>query len=171
MRLCTFCPAPSQCAPGAQAGTVALWALLSFISTAPVSTAAEDAPLGTHLQNNLKLRAITSSFWTKNKTCVKIWCLDHIVSTKSIKSSSIGNVSTMFDPSVSLCKGVNVLFFFSLSQSGSSEEVRRSLTVGVAGMVLSLLSSAWFPLDLSAHQAALLLAGNLLAGTNSFRLD
>lgn len=89
----------------------------------------------------------------------------------SIKSSSIGNVSTMFDLSVSLCKGVNVLFFFSMSQSGSSEEVRRSLTVGVAGMVLSLLSSAWFPLDLSAHQAALLLAGNLLAGTNSFRLD
>lgn len=167
MRLCTFCPAPSQCAPGAQAGTVALWALLSFISTAPASTAAEDAPLGTHSQNNLKLRAIMSSFRTKNKTCVKIWCLDVL----SIKSSSIGNVSTMFDLSVSLCKGVNVLFFFSMSQSGSSEEVRRSLTVGVAGMVLSLLSSAWFPLDLSAHQAALLLAGNLLAGTNSFRLD
>jgi len=38
-------------------------------------------------------------------------------------------------------------------------------------MVLSLISSAWFPLDLSAHQGALLLAGNLLAGTNSFRLD
>ncbi|XP_065121576.1 huntingtin isoform X4 [Paramisgurnus dabryanus] len=52
---------------------------------------------------------------------------------------------------------------FSLSQSGSNEDVRRSLTVGVANMVLSLLSSAWFPLDLSAHQSALLLAGNLLA--------
>uniref|UniRef100_A0A673ILQ8 Huntingtin n=1 Tax=Sinocyclocheilus rhinocerous TaxID=307959 RepID=A0A673ILQ8_9TELE len=52
---------------------------------------------------------------------------------------------------------------FSLSQPGGSEEVRRSLTVGVASMVLSLISSAWFPLDLSAHQAALLLAGNLLA--------
>uniref|UniRef100_A0A672QEV7 Huntingtin-like n=1 Tax=Sinocyclocheilus grahami TaxID=75366 RepID=A0A672QEV7_SINGR len=52
---------------------------------------------------------------------------------------------------------------FSLSQPGGSEEVRRSLTVGVASMVLSLISSAWFPLDLSAHQAALLLAGNLIA--------
>ncbi|XP_051983247.1 huntingtin isoform X2 [Xyrauchen texanus] len=54
---------------------------------------------------------------------------------------------------------------FSLCQPGSlsNEEVRKSLTVGVASMVLSLLSSAWFPLDLSAHQAALLLAGNLLA--------
>lgn len=30
--------------------------------------------------------------------------------------------------------------------------------------VLTLLSSAWFPLDLSAHQDALILAGNLLAG-------
>uniref|UniRef100_A0A8C2IP36 Huntingtin n=1 Tax=Cyprinus carpio TaxID=7962 RepID=A0A8C2IP36_CYPCA len=48
---------------------------------------------------------------------------------------------------------------------GASEDVRRSLTVGVASMVLSLISSAWFPLDLSAHQAALLLAGNLLAAT------
>lgn len=31
-------------------------------------------------------------------------------------------------------------------------------------MILTLLSSAWFPLDLSAHQDALILAGNLLAG-------
>ncbi|KTG05765.1 hypothetical protein cypCar_00019048, partial [Cyprinus carpio] len=50
-----------------------------------------------------------------------------------------------------------------LSQPGGSEDMRRSLTVGVASMVLSLISSAWFPLDLSAHQSALLLAGNLLA--------
>ncbi|XP_052401425.1 huntingtin isoform X2 [Carassius gibelio] len=54
---------------------------------------------------------------------------------------------------------------FSLSQPGASEDMRRSLTVGVASTVLSLISSAWFPLDLSAHQAALLLAGNLLAAT------
>ncbi|XP_028973894.2 huntingtin isoform X2 [Esox lucius] len=53
----------------------------------------------------------------------------------------------------------------SLSQPGSGplEEGRRTLTVGMANMVMSLLSSAWFPLDLSAHQDALLLAGNLLA--------
>jgi len=35
----------------------------------------------------------------------------------------------------------------------------------MANIVLSLLSSAWFPLDLSAHQDALMLAGSLLAGT------
>ncbi|KAG7461857.1 hypothetical protein MATL_G00195620 [Megalops atlanticus] len=52
---------------------------------------------------------------------------------------------------------------FSLSLPGSGEEARRSCMVGMANIVLSLLSSAWFPLDLSAHQDALLLAGNLLA--------
>uniref|UniRef100_A0A8B9HS88 Huntingtin n=1 Tax=Astyanax mexicanus TaxID=7994 RepID=A0A8B9HS88_ASTMX len=52
---------------------------------------------------------------------------------------------------------------FVSSPSGSSEESRRTLTVGVTSMVLSLLSSAWFPLDLSAHQDALILSGNLLA--------
>uniref|UniRef100_A0A671YNS7 Huntingtin n=1 Tax=Sparus aurata TaxID=8175 RepID=A0A671YNS7_SPAAU len=44
-----------------------------------------------------------------------------------------------------------------------SSSSRRTLTVGMANMVLSLLSSAWFPLDLSAHQDALLLSGNLLS--------
>ncbi|KAG9346961.1 hypothetical protein JZ751_005888 [Albula glossodonta] len=51
----------------------------------------------------------------------------------------------------------------SLYKSRAREEVRRSCMVGMANMVLSLLSSAWFPLDLTAHQDALLLAGNLLA--------
>jgi len=37
----------------------------------------------------------------------------------------------------------------------------------MATMILTLLSSAWFPLDLSAHQDALVLAGNLLAGIDT----
>uniref|UniRef100_A0A3P9IHC0 Huntingtin n=1 Tax=Oryzias latipes TaxID=8090 RepID=A0A3P9IHC0_ORYLA len=45
----------------------------------------------------------------------------------------------------------------------SPDVERRTLTVGMANMVLSLLSSAWFPLDLSAHQDTLLLSGNLIA--------
>lgn len=67
-----------------------------------------------------------------------------------------------------------LIFLCSVSQSGSIpassstssalDPERRMLTVGMANMVLSLLSSAWFPLDLSAHQDALLLCGNLLAG-------
>ncbi|XP_053714041.1 huntingtin-like isoform X2 [Synchiropus splendidus] len=52
----------------------------------------------------------------------------------------------------------------SISTTSSTPDIdRRTLTVGMANMVLSLLSSAWFPLDLSAHQDALLLCGNLLA--------
>ncbi|XP_056228134.1 huntingtin isoform X5 [Seriola aureovittata] len=51
----------------------------------------------------------------------------------------------------------------SSTSSSAPDTERRTLTVGMANMVLSLLSSAWFPLDLSAHQDALLLSGNLLA--------
>ncbi|XP_075426386.1 huntingtin isoform X2 [Ascaphus truei] len=56
---------------------------------------------------------------------------------------------------------------FSISQQNPTEEFRKSCTVGMANMLLSLLSSAWLPLDLSAHQDALVLAGNLLAATAS----
>ncbi|XP_029308435.1 huntingtin isoform X1 [Cottoperca gobio] len=51
----------------------------------------------------------------------------------------------------------------SATSSSAPDTERRTLTVGMANMVLSLLSSAWFPLDLSSHQDALLLSGNLLA--------
>lgn len=50
------------------------------------------------------------------------------------------------------------------SSSSAPEAERRTLIVGMANMILSLLSSAWFPLDLSAHQDALILSGNLLSG-------
>ncbi|NWV76022.1 HD protein, partial [Dasyornis broadbenti] len=52
-----------------------------------------------------------------------------------------------------------------VSQSSSSDEAQKGCTIGMAGLVLSLLSSAWFPLDLSAHQDALILTGNLLAAS------
>ncbi|KAK7929546.1 hypothetical protein WMY93_005941 [Mugilogobius chulae] len=50
--------------------------------------------------------------------------------------------------------------------SSAPDSEKKTLVMGVAHMVLSLLSSAWFPLDLSAHQDALLLAGNLLAAVS-----
>ncbi|KAF6723879.1 Huntingtin, partial [Oryzias melastigma] len=49
------------------------------------------------------------------------------------------------------------------ASSTPADVERRTLTVGMANMVLSLLSSAWFPLDLSAHQDTLLLSGNLIS--------
>ncbi|KAM7009854.1 huntingtin isoform 2-T2 [Tautogolabrus adspersus] len=51
----------------------------------------------------------------------------------------------------------------STTSSSAADTERRTLTVGMANMALSLLSSAWFPLDLSSHQDALVLSGNLLA--------
>ncbi|XP_063313793.1 huntingtin [Pelobates fuscus] len=54
---------------------------------------------------------------------------------------------------------------FSISQQSPSEEAAKTCTAGMASMILSLLSSAWFPLDLSAHQEALVLIGNLIAAT------
>ncbi|XP_032540788.1 huntingtin isoform X1 [Chiroxiphia lanceolata] len=52
-----------------------------------------------------------------------------------------------------------------VSQPSSSDEAQKGCTIGMAGLVLSLLSSTWFPLDLSAHQDALILTGNLLAAS------
>ncbi|NXA45673.1 HD protein, partial [Nothocercus julius] len=52
-----------------------------------------------------------------------------------------------------------------VSQTSPSEEAQKGCSIGMAGMVLSLLSSAWFPLDLSVHQDALILTGNLLAAS------
>ncbi|XP_078417320.1 huntingtin isoform X4 [Cetorhinus maximus] len=52
---------------------------------------------------------------------------------------------------------------FSLSQNSPTDDPCKSCTVGMVNMILSLLSSAWFPLDLSSHQDALILSGNLLA--------
>ncbi|WP_204318277.1 hypothetical protein, partial [Serratia marcescens] len=53
----------------------------------------------------------------------------------------------------------------SIALAMGSGESRKSCTVGMATLILTLLSSAWFPLDLSAHQDALILAGNLLAAS------
>ncbi|XP_042325579.1 huntingtin [Sceloporus undulatus] len=61
----------------------------------------------------------------------------------------------------------NVGWHCGFSLLGSTEESQKNTTIGMAGLVLSLLSSAWLPLDLSAHQDALILAGNLLAASAS----
>uniref|UniRef100_A0A4W3JTK9 Huntingtin n=1 Tax=Callorhinchus milii TaxID=7868 RepID=A0A4W3JTK9_CALMI len=45
----------------------------------------------------------------------------------------------------------------------ATNDSRKGCTVGMVNMILSLLSSAWFPLDLSSHQDALILSGNLLS--------
>ncbi|XP_068584979.1 huntingtin isoform X2 [Cebidichthys violaceus] len=76
-------------------------------------------------------------------------------SSRSSLSRSRGRALSVSQPSSASAS--------STTSSSAPDNERRTLTVGMANMVLSLLSSAWFPLDLSSHQDALLLSGNLLA--------
>uniref|UniRef100_A0A8C5WYM4 Huntingtin n=1 Tax=Laticauda laticaudata TaxID=8630 RepID=A0A8C5WYM4_LATLA len=59
----------------------------------------------------------------------------------------------------------------SFSHLGGVEESQEKSAMGMVGLLLSFLSSISFPLDLSAHQDALILAGNLLAATASKSLQ
>ncbi|XP_043918860.1 huntingtin isoform X2 [Protopterus annectens] len=59
---------------------------------------------------------------------------------------------------------------FSVVQPNSADDSRKMCTVGMASMIQSLLSSAWFPLDLSSHQDALILCGNLLSAAAPYSL-
>ncbi|XP_029353602.1 huntingtin isoform X2 [Echeneis naucrates] len=87
------------------------------------------------------------------------WHCGYISSSSSFSSRSSLNRSR--GRALSLSQPSSASSSFTTSSAPDTE--RRTLTVGMANMVLSLLSSAWFPLDLSAHQDALLLSGNLLA--------
>ncbi|XP_031720297.1 huntingtin, partial [Anarrhichthys ocellatus] len=84
------------------------------------------------------------------------WHCGYVSSSSSFSSRSSLSRSRGRALSVSQPSGAS-------ASSSAPDNERRTLTVGMANMVLSLLSSAWFPLDLSSHQDALLLSGNLLA--------
>ncbi|KAM3623028.1 uncharacterized protein V6R79_006105 [Siganus canaliculatus] len=88
------------------------------------------------------------------------WHCGYVSSSSSFSSRSSLNRSR--GRTLSMSQQNNASASSSTSSSAADTE-RRTLTVGMTNMVLSLLSSAWFPLDLSAHQDALLLSGNLLA--------
>ncbi|XP_033480203.1 huntingtin isoform X4 [Epinephelus lanceolatus] len=88
------------------------------------------------------------------------WHCGYVSSSSSFSSRSSLNRSRGRALSVSQPSSAPASSTTSLS---APETERRTLTVGMANMVLSLLSSAWFPLDLSSHQDALLLSGNLIA--------
>ncbi|XP_028309494.1 huntingtin isoform X2 [Gouania willdenowi] len=87
------------------------------------------------------------------------WHCGYVSSSYSFSSRSSFNRSRGRTLSLSQSGGASV----SSNASSAPDSVRGTLTLGIANMVLSLLSSAWFPLDLSAHQDALMLSGNLLA--------
>ncbi|XP_008276136.1 huntingtin isoform X2 [Stegastes partitus] len=91
--------------------------------------------------------------WSTGWHCGYISSSSHFSSRSSLNRSR-GRALSLSQPSSAPA---------SSTTSSVPDTERRTLTVGMANMVLSLLSSAWFPLDLSAHQDALLLSGNLLA--------
>ncbi|XP_026214662.1 huntingtin isoform X2 [Anabas testudineus] len=88
------------------------------------------------------------------------WHCGYVSSTSNFSSRSSLNRSRGRALSLSQPSGASAS---SANSSSGPDTERRSLTVGMANVILSLLSSAWFPLDLSAHQDALMLSGNLLA--------
>uniref|UniRef100_A0A1A7XTR7 Huntingtin n=2 Tax=Iconisemion striatum TaxID=60296 RepID=A0A1A7XTR7_9TELE len=88
------------------------------------------------------------------------WHCGYVSSSSSISSRS--SLSRSRGRSLSLSQTSSTPASSATASSAPDSE-RRTLTAGMANMVLSLLSSAWFPLDLSAHQDALLLCGNLLS--------
>nr|XP_056711144.1 huntingtin [Euleptes europaea] len=97
-----------------------------------------------------------------------ISAVSHALTTSSTRSLTFGccEALCLLSTSFPVCTW-NVGWHCGFSMTGSTEEYQKSCTVGMAGLVLSLLSSAWFPLDLSAHQDALILVGNLLAASAS----
>ncbi|XP_054855013.1 huntingtin isoform X2 [Eublepharis macularius] len=96
-----------------------------------------------------------------------ISAISHALTTSSTRSLTFGccEALCLLSTSFPVCTW-NVGWHCGFSVMGSTEEYQKSCTIGMAGLVLSLLSSAWFPLDLSAHQDALILAGNLLAASS-----
>ncbi|XP_069561004.1 huntingtin isoform X3 [Brachyistius frenatus] len=91
--------------------------------------------------------------WSTGWHCGYVSSSSHFSSRSSLNRSR-GRALSLSQPSAAPS---------SSTTSSAPDTERRTLTVGMANMVLSLLSSAWFPLDLSSHQDALLLSGNLLA--------
>uniref|UniRef100_A0A3Q2PKZ4 Huntingtin n=1 Tax=Fundulus heteroclitus TaxID=8078 RepID=A0A3Q2PKZ4_FUNHE len=106
------------------------------------------------LENNLSrvVTAVSHAFTSSTSRALTFGCCEALCLLAS--NFPVGTWST----------GWHCGYVSSLATSSSDpESERKTLTIGTANMVLSLLSSAWFPLDLSAHQDALLLCGNLLA--------
>uniref|UniRef100_A0A8D0L1P4 Huntingtin n=1 Tax=Sphenodon punctatus TaxID=8508 RepID=A0A8D0L1P4_SPHPU len=95
-----------------------------------------------------------------------ISAVSHALTTSTTRALTFGccEVLCLLSTTFPVCTW-NVGWHCGASQLNSAEESQKSCTIGMAGLVLSLLSSAWFPLDLSAHQDALILAGNLLAAS------
>eukprot|EP00058_Branchiostoma_floridae_P006836 XP_002592324.1 hypothetical protein BRAFLDRAFT_101261 [Branchiostoma floridae] len=82
--------------------------------------------------------------------------------SRSLNGSLTSSMTSSLTSSITSTSSIS-----SVSSQLSMEESITGSGGGPLPMVLSLLLSSWLPLDLAAHQDALLLAGNLLAGAAS----
>uniref|UniRef100_A0A8C7E5I2 Huntingtin n=1 Tax=Naja naja TaxID=35670 RepID=A0A8C7E5I2_NAJNA len=91
--------------------------------------------------------------------------VSHALTTSPSRSLTFGccEALCLLSSSFSVCTW-NVGWHCGFSHPGGVEESQEKSAMGMVGLLLSFLSSISFPLDLSAHQDALILAGNLLAG-------
>ncbi|CAI5783568.1 huntingtin isoform X1 [Podarcis lilfordi] len=98
-----------------------------------------------------------------------ISAVSHALTTSSTRSLTFGccEALCLLSTSFPVCTWSGGWHCSFTLLGSTTEDSQKSSTIGMAGLVLSLLSSAWFPLDLSAHQDALILAGNLLAASAS----
>ncbi|XP_029142402.1 huntingtin, partial [Protobothrops mucrosquamatus] len=101
-----------------------------------------------------------------------ISAVSHALTTSPSRSLTFGCCEALcvLSSSFPVCTW-NVGWHCGFSLLGGVEEPQEKSTVGMVGLLLSLLSSVSFPMDLSAHQDALLLAGNLLAASASKSLQ
>uniref|UniRef100_A0A3B4A883 Uncharacterized protein n=1 Tax=Periophthalmus magnuspinnatus TaxID=409849 RepID=A0A3B4A883_9GOBI len=123
------------------------------------------------LENNLSrvITAVSHAFTTSTSRALTFGCCEALCLMAS--TYPVCNWSTGWHCGY-VSSGSSLASRASLNRSRGRKDYfisyteKKTLIMGVANMVLSLLSSAWFPLDLSAHQDALLLAGNLLAAVS-----
>ncbi|KAL7976412.1 hypothetical protein Chor_015476 [Crotalus horridus] len=101
-----------------------------------------------------------------------ISAVSHALTTSPSRSLTFGccEALCLLSSSFPVCTW-NVGWHCGFSLLGGVEEPQEKSTIGMVGLLLSLLSSVSFPLDLSAHQDALVLAGNLLAASASKSLQ
>uniref|UniRef100_A0A8C5STQ9 Huntingtin n=1 Tax=Laticauda laticaudata TaxID=8630 RepID=A0A8C5STQ9_LATLA len=101
-----------------------------------------------------------------------ISAVSHALTTSPSRSLTFGccEALCLLSSSFPVCTW-NVGWHCGFSHLGGVEESQEKSAMGMVGLLLSFLSSISFPLDLSAHQDALILAGNLLAATASKSLQ
>ncbi|KAM6440076.1 huntingtin isoform 3-T3 [Liasis olivaceus] len=147
-----------------------LYLKLLMHETPPVSQFAVSAATRTYRGYNLMQSP--ADVTVENNLSRVVSAVSHALTTSPSRSLTFGccEALCLLSSSFPVCTW-NVGWHCGFSPLGGVEETQENSTIGMVGLLLSLLSSVSFPLDLSAHQDALVLAGNLLAASASKTLQ